>query len=111
MERFKDWLVYLMFEPSVLKPLGSFLTALSFAALSLGARAVMVEHRIARAYSRAQILTDGKAVLPTPPGLFEQLPVINAMIPETPVGFFICVTLFVVGLSMVSFGKQIERRY
>ena len=111
MERLKDLLVTLVMEPGVLKFVGGLLMTLSIAALMLGARAFLFEGRIERAFSRFQTIADGKATLPTPPGLFDQWPIIQAMIPETLAGLIGWLLLLVSGWMMASFGKQIERIY
>ncbi|WP_421185323.1 hypothetical protein [Aeromonas enteropelogenes] len=111
MERLKDILVSLIMEPAVMKFLGGLLMMLSLFALSLGARELLFERRLERAFNRLQTMTDGKAALPTPPGLFDQWPIIQAMLPETFIGFLTWASFFAAGWMMVSFGKQIERMY
>jgi len=111
MERLKDILASLIMEPTVLKFLGGLLMMFSLFALSLGARELLFERRIERAFSRLQTMTDGKAALPTPPGLFDQWPIIQAMLPETFIGFLTWASFLAAGWMMVSFGKKIERMY
>ncbi|MBL0521656.1 hypothetical protein JD523_12190 [Aeromonas enteropelogenes] len=111
MERLKDILASLVMEPGVMKFLGGLLMLPSLGALMLGVRTLMFERRLERALTRLQTITDGKATLPTPPGLFDQWPIIQAMIPETFIGFVTWASVFVAGWMMVSFGKQIERMY
>lgn len=111
MERLKDLLVTLIMEPVVMKFLGGLLMMLSLFALSLGVRELMFERRIERAFTRLQTIADGKATLPTPPGLFDQWPVIQAMVPESIIGFITWGSFLAAGWMMVSFGKQIERMY
>lgn len=111
MERLKDILASLIMEPGVLKFLGGLLMLSSLGALMLGVRTLVFERRLERAFSRLQTITDGKAALPTPPGLFDQWPIIQAMLPETLIGFVTWTSVFVAGLIMVSYTKQIERMY
>lgn len=111
LERLQDLLASLVMEPGVMKFLGGLLMLSSLGALMLGVRTLMFERRLERAFSRIQTITDGKAALPTPPGLFEQWPIIQAMIPETFIGFLTWASFFAAGWMMVSFGKQIERMY
>lgn len=110
-ERLKDMLASLIMEPGVMKFLGGLLMLSSLGALMLGVRTLMFERRLERAFTRLQTITDGKATLPTPPGLFDQWPIIQAMIPETFIGFLTWASFFAAGWMMVSFGKQIERMY
>ncbi|GJA56889.1 hypothetical protein KAM348_43120 [Aeromonas caviae] len=111
MERLKDLLVALIMEPGVMKFVGGMLMTLCIFALSLGARELLFERRIERTFARLQTMTDGKATLPDPPGLFDQWPIIQGMIPETFIGFLTWASVFVAGWAMVSLGKQIERMY
>ncbi|WP_368176034.1 hypothetical protein [Aeromonas sp. s1(2024)] len=111
MERLKDILASLIMEPGVLKFLGGLLMLSSLGALMLGVRTLVFERRLERAFSRLQTITDGKAALPTPPGLFDQWPIIQAMIPETFIGFLTWASVFAAGWMMVSYGKLIERMY
>lgn len=111
MERLKDLLVTLIMEPGVMKFFGGLLMMISLAALALGGRSLMFERRLERAFTRLQTITDGKATLSTSPGLFDQLPIIQAMVPETMIGFVTWASFFAAGWMMVSFGKQIERMY
>lgn len=111
MERLKDFLASLIMEPGVMKFLGGLLMLSSLAAMMLGVRTLMFERRLERAFARIQTITDGKAVIPTPPGLFDQWPIIQAMIPETFIGFLTWASFLATGWMMVSFGKQIERMY
>lgn len=111
LERLQDLLSSLIMEPGVMKFLGGLLMLSSLGALMLGARTLMFERRLERAFSRLQTITDGKTTLPTPPGLFDQWPIIQAMIPETFIGFLTWTSFFAAGWMMVSFGKQIERMY
>lgn len=111
MERLKDILASLIMEPGVLKFLGGLLMLSSLGALMLGVRTLMFERRLERAFTRLQTITDGKATLPTPPGLFDQWPIIQAMIPETFIGFVTWASVFAAGWMMVSYGKLIERMY
>lgn len=94
-----------------MKFFGSLLMMISLVALVLGGRSLMFERRIERAFTKIQTITDGKATLPTPPGLFDQWPIIQTMIPESFIGFVTWASIFVVGWMMVSFGKQIDRMY
>ena len=111
MERHKDWLIFLMLEPWVLKGIGSVLMTLSSFALLLGLRYIKFEHRIDRLFSRLHALSDGQTTLPTPPGLFNQWPIIQAMVPETVFGFVTWSSLLVAGWMLVRFGKKIARLY
>lgn len=111
MERLKDLFVTLMMEPGVMKFFGGLLMMISLAALALGGRSLMFERRLERAFTRLQTMTDGKAALPTPPGLFDQWPIIQAMIPETFIGFLTWASFLAAGWMMVDFGKKIERMY
>ncbi|MNR01719.1 hypothetical protein D3C85_1175370 [compost metagenome] len=111
MERLKEILASLIMEPGVLKFLGGLLMLSSLGALMLGVRTLLFERRLERAFSRLQTITDGKAALPTPPGLFDQWPIIQALIPETFIGFLTWASLFAAGWMMVSYGKLIERMY
>ncbi|MGK4474132.1 hypothetical protein [Aeromonas molluscorum] len=111
MERLKDLLVTLIMEPVVMKFFGGLLMLSSLAAMMLGVRTLLFERRLERAFARIQTITDGKAALPPPPGLFDQWPIIQAMIPETFIGFLTWASFFTAGWMMVSFGKQIERMY
>jgi hypothetical protein len=111
MERLKDLLVTLIMEPVVMKFFGGLLMLSSLAAMMLGVRTLLFERRLERAFARIQTITDGKAALPPPPGLFDQWPIIQAMIPETFIGFLTWASFFAAGWMMVSFGKQIERMY
>ncbi|VFB08907.1 Uncharacterised protein [Aeromonas salmonicida] len=110
-ERLKDMLTSLIMEPGVMKFFGGLLMLSSLGALMLGVRTLIFERRLERAFTRLQTITDGKATLPTPPGLFDQWPIIQAMIPETFIGFLTWASFFAAGWMMVSFGKQIERMY
>ncbi|MFQ2047920.1 hypothetical protein ACK34J_03035 [Aeromonas veronii] len=111
LERLQDLLASLIMEPGIMKFLGGLLMISSLGALMLGTRTLMFERRLERAFSRLPTITDGKATLPTPPGLFDQWPIIQAMIPETFIGFLTWASFFAAGWMMVSFGKQIERMY
>lgn len=111
MERLKDILASLIMEPGVMKFLGGLLMLSSLAAMMLGVRTLVFERRLERAFARIQTITDGKAALSTPPGLFDQWPIIQAMIPETFIGFLTWVSFLAAGWMMVDFGKQIERMY
>ncbi|WP_404836184.1 hypothetical protein [Aeromonas media] len=111
MERLKDILASLIMEPGVLKCLGGLLMLSSLGALMLGVRTLMFERRLERAFTRLQTITDGKATLSPLPGLFEQWPIIQAMIPETFIGFLTWASFLAAGWMMVDFGKQIDRMY
>ena len=111
LERLQDLLASLVMEPGVMKFLGGLLMLSSLGALMLGVRTLIFERRLERAFTRLQTITDGKAALPNPPGLFDQWPIIQAMIPETFIGFLTWASFFAAGWMMVSFGKQIERMY
>ncbi|WP_439843535.1 hypothetical protein [Aeromonas dhakensis] len=111
LERLQDLLASLVMEPGVMKCLGGLLMLSSLGALILGLRTLMFERRLERAFSRLLTITDGKATHPTPPGLFDQWPIIQAMIPETFIGFLTWASIFAAGWIIVSFGKQIERMY
>ncbi|MGR1184945.1 hypothetical protein ACUVJH_15665 [Aeromonas veronii] len=111
MERLKDFFASLLMEPEVMKFFGGILMMVSSAALLLGVRALMFEHRLERAFSRILSITDGKANLPTPPGLFYQWPLIQAMVPETVIGFVTWLTFLATGWVIVSYGKQIDRMF
>lgn len=111
LERLQDLLASLIMEPGVMKFFGGLLMMLSLAALALGGRALRYERHIEHTNSMLQTITNGKATLPTPPGLFDQWPIIQAMIPETFIGFLTWASIFAAGWMMVSFGKQIERMY
>lgn len=111
MERLKNILASLIMEPEVLKVLGGLLMILSLFALSLGVRELKLQQLLESLFNRLQTMTDGKAALPTPPGLFDQWPIIQAMLPETLIGFVTWASVFVAGLIMVSYAKQIERMY
>ncbi|QPR86488.1 hypothetical protein [Aeromonas hydrophila] len=110
MERLKDILASLIMEPEVLKVLGGLLMILSLFALSLGVRELKLQQLLESLFSRLHTMTDGKAALP-PPGLFDQWPIIQAMIPETFIGFLTWASFFAAGWMMVDFGKQTERMY
>lgn len=110
-ERLQDLLASLVMEPGVMKFLGGLLMLSSLGAMMLGVRTLMFERRLERAFARIQTITDGKAALPTPPGLFDQWPIIQAMIPETFIGFLTWASFLAAGWMMVDFGKQIERMY
>ncbi|HDX8371290.1 TPA: hypothetical protein RQN12_002283 [Aeromonas dhakensis] len=109
--RLQNLLASLVMEPGVLKFLGGLLMMLSLFALSLGARELKLQQLFEGFFNRFQTITDGKAVIPTPPGLFDQWPIIQAMIPETFIGFLTWASFFAAGWMMVDFGKQIERMY
>lgn len=109
--RLQNLLASLVMEPGMLKFLGGLLMMLSLFALSLGARELKLQQLFESFFNRLQTMTDGKATLPTPPGLFDQWPIIQAMIPETFIGFLTWASFFAAGWMMVSFGKQIERMY
>jgi hypothetical protein len=111
LERLQDLLASLVMEPGVMKFLGGLLMLSSLGALMLGVRTLIFERRLERAFSRLQTITDGKATLPTPPGLFDQWPVIQAMVPESIIGFITWGSFLAAGWMMVSCGKQIERMY
>ena len=109
--RLQNLLASLVMEPGVLKCLGGLLMMHSLFALLLGARELKLQQLIENLFNRLLTITDGKATLPTPPGLFDQWPIIQAMIPETFIGFLTWASFFAAGWMMVSFGKQIERMY
>ena len=111
LERLQDLLASLIMEPGVMKFFGGLLMLSSLGALMLGVRTLMFERRLERAFTRLQTITDGKAALPTPPGLFDQWPIIQAMIPETFIGFLTWASFLAAGWMMVSYGKLIERMY
>ena len=94
-----------------MKFFGGLLMMLSLGAISLGVRELKLQQLLERLFTRIQTITDGKATLPTPPGLFDQWPIIQAMLPETIIGFVTWASFFAAGLMMVRFGKKIERMY
>ncbi|MFM5844050.1 hypothetical protein [Aeromonas sanarellii] len=111
MERLKDLLVTLIMEPGVMKFFGGLLMMISLAALALGGRSLRFERHIEHTNSMLQKIANGKTTLPSPPGLFDHWPIIQAMIPESFIGFVTWASFFLAGWMMVSFGKQIERMY
>lgn len=111
MERFKELLIFLMLEPWVLKGVGSLLITLSSFALALGLRNIKFEHHIERLFSRSHALSGGQTTPHTPSSLFEQWPIIQALLPETLIGFFTYALFLAIGYSMVHFGKTIDRMY
>lgn len=111
MERLKDLLLSLMMEPAVLRFLGAGLTGLSLLAMALGARSLVVDRQLARVSSQIQALVDGRAPLPTPPGMFAQWPILQAMLPETTIGFVAWLCILMVGAQLISLSKDIGRMY
>lgn len=107
MERLKNLLASLLMGPGVLKFFGGLLMGLSLVALILGARSLIVE----QIFGGLQPLTAGKVTPPSPLGWLEQYPIIQAMIPETPIGFTIWLSTLIAGALLVSFGEDIERMY
>ncbi|WOE86595.1 hypothetical protein [Aeromonas veronii] len=109
MERLIELFMTVVFNTPFLKIMGKSCISLSMFAIGAGLIVNRFERRIDRVSHNLQALTDGHAILPQPPGLFDYWPLIDAFVPESIGAFLLYIALLISGIAMVHLGKQIER--
>lgn len=110
-ERIQNMLINLLLEPTFLKGLGKCCMWFSLFTSGIGAIDLTFRDIIDNLYNRPLSLTNGNAVVSQPLSLFEQWPLINALIPETAGAFSLYAALFTFGLMLVYVGKQIDHAH
>lgn len=108
MAQLKEFFITLLLTPWLLKYLGKICMSFAMTGIILGVYASRFDDRVEHSFKRLEAITNDHVVRPESLTLFEQWPLVNMFVPETPEAFFRYAALFAIGCLLSYMAKKVR---
>lgn len=108
MAHIKELFITLLLTPWLLKYLGKTCMTFAITGFILGIYASRFDGRVEHSFQRLEVITNVQVIRPESLTLFEQWPLINMLVPETPEAFFRYAALFAIGCLLSYMAKKVR---